>query len=206
MGLQESGSAIVAETNHPILFGAQKSVTVAPGQGVVSDAVMLNFVKSAADPLLKGRKLSVSFHIAGESGQITWHAKALTTSYLTTPGAGSKGDEIAEAAFPFSTNSRYFLDEVDMLVADNTKVIVAFGDSITDGTGTTINGDDRWPDVLTRRLHAVYGDEFAVVIQGIGGNRVAGPDEYIPDKPTPGGRAPLRALTVTSSAFRASRP
>jgi len=194
IGLQESGSAIVAETNHAILFGDQKSVTVAPGQSVVSDAVTLNFVKSAADPLLKGRKLSISFHIAGESGPITWHAKALTTSYLTAPGAGSKGGEIAETAFPFSTTSWYFLDEVDMLVDDNTRVIVAFGDSITDGTGTTINGDDRWPDVLSRRLHAVYGDEFAVVNQGIGGNRVAGPDEYTPDKPIPGGPAAVARL------------
>ena len=58
------------------------------------------------------------------------------------------------------------------------QVIVAFGDSITDGTGTTINGDDRWPDVLSRRLHAAYGDDFVVVNQGIGGNRVVGPDDY----------------------------
>jgi lysophospholipase L1-like esterase len=194
IGLQESGSAIVSGTNHGVLFGGQKSVTVAPGQSVVSDVVMLDFVKSAADPLLKGRKLSISFHIAGESGPMTWHAKALTTSYLTAPGAGSKGEDIAEAAFPFSTTSWYFLDEVDMLVADNTRVIVAFGDSITDGTGTTINGDDRWPDVLSRRLHAVWGDEFAVVNQGIGGNRVAGPDQYTPDKPIPGGPAAIARL------------
>lgn len=194
VGLQESGSAIVAATNRGALFGGQKSVTVAPGESVVSDAVTLDFVKSAADPLLRGRKISISFHIAGESGPITWHAKALTTSYLTAPKAGSKGEDIAEAAFPFSTTSWYFLDEVDMLVADTTQVIVAFGDSITDGTNTTINGDDRWPDVLSRRLHAVYGDAFAVVNQGIGGNRVAGPDEYTPDKAIPGGPAAVARL------------
>jgi lysophospholipase L1-like esterase len=194
VGLQESGSAIVAATNRGALFGGQKSVTVAPGESVVSDAVTLDFVKSAADPLLKGRKLSISFHIAGESGPITWHAKALTTSYLTAPKAGSKGEDVAEAAFPFSTTSWYFLDEVDMLVADATQVIVAFGDSITDGTNTTINGDDRWPDVLSRRLHAVYGDAFTVVNQGIGGNRVAGPDEYTPDKAIPGGPAAVARL------------
>jgi lysophospholipase L1-like esterase len=194
IGLQESGSAIVAGTNHAVLFGGKKSATVAPGTSVVSDAVTLNFVKSSADPLLKGRKLSISFHIAGESGPITWHAKALTTSYLTAPGAGSKGGGIAETAFPFSTTSWYFLDEVDMRATDNTKVIVAFGDSITDGTATTINGDDRWPDVLSRRLHARYGNEFVVVNQGIGGNRVAGPDEYTPEKPIPGGPAAVSRL------------
>jgi len=36
---------------------------------------------------LLGRKLAVSFHVVGESGPMTWHAKALTTSYLTAPSA-----------------------------------------------------------------------------------------------------------------------
>ena len=82
------------------------------------------------------------------------------------------------------------------------QVIVAFGDSITDGTGTTINGDDRWPDVLSRRLHAAYGDDFVVVNQGIGGNQVVGPGEYTPAKPI--GRRSQRARrgsTATSSSL-----
>jgi hypothetical protein len=45
VGLQESGSAILKGTNQPVLFAGQKSVTVAPGQSVVSDAVALPFVK-----------------------------------------------------------------------------------------------------------------------------------------------------------------
>ena len=194
VGLQESGSAIVAGTNRAVTFGGKASVTVAPGASVVSDPVRLGFVRSPADPLLKSRKLAVSFHVQGESGPMTWHAKALTTSYLTAPGAGAKGAEEGEGAFPYSSPSWYFLDEVDMRVGNATKVIVAFGDSITDGTGTTINGDDRWADVLSRRLHAKYGDGFAVVNQGIGGNQVAGPAEYTPAKPIPGGPSALSRL------------
>jgi lysophospholipase L1-like esterase len=113
---------------------------------------------------------------------------------VTAPGDGSKGREIAETAFPFSTTSWYFLDEVDMSVADHTKVIVAFGDSITDGTATTINGDDRWPDVLARRLHARFGNEYVVVNQGIGGNQLAGPPEYSSTKPFAGGPAAVSRL------------
>jgi len=194
LGLQESGSAIVAGTNRSVVFAGAKSVTVAPGESVVSDAVPLNFLDRGADPLLRGRKLSISFHIAGDSGPMTWHAKALTTSYLTPPQAGSRGQDVAETGFPFSTTSWYFLDEVDMRVADTTKVIVAFGDSITDGTASTINGDDRWPDVLSRRLHAKYGDACVVVNQGIGGNRVAGPDAYSAVSPVPGGPAAVSRL------------
>ena len=194
IGLQESGSAIVDGTNQAVRFDGKDSVIIPPGESIVSDPVAIGFAKNPADPLLKGRKLAVSFHVAGESGPMTWHAKALTTSYLTAPGDGSKGREIAETAFPFSTTSWYFLDEVDMNVADNSKVIVAFGDSITDGTATTINGDDRWPDVLARRLHARFGDEYVVVNQGIGGNQVAGPPDYTSAKPFAGGPSALSRL------------
>ena len=86
-----------------------------------------------------------------------------------------------------------------------TKAIVAFGDSITDGTATTINGDDRWPDVLSRRLHAAYGDAFAVVNQGIGGNQVAGAGRTTPPSRFPAGRARSAASTATSSACPAWR-
>ena len=196
VGLQESGSAIVTGTNKPIQFQGKSSVTVAPGASIVSDPVALPFVKPGDpvhDQLLKGRKLAVSFHVAGESGPMTWHAKALQTSYVSPPGSGAKGPDESDAAFPFSTASWYFLDAVDMQLAKPAKVIVTFGDSITDGTGTTINGDDRWPDVLSRRLHAVYGDDFVVVNQGIGGNQVAGPDDYAA-KPIPGGASALSRL------------
>jgi lysophospholipase L1-like esterase len=174
-----------------VTFGGQKSVTVVPGQSAVSDPVALSYAKPS-DPMLRGRKLAVSFHVAGESGPMTWHAKALQTSYLSPPGSGATGGEDGEASFPFSTASWYFLDEVDMATA-GTKAIVAFGDSITDGTGTTINGDDRWPDVLSRRLHAAYGDGFTVVNQGIGGNRVVGPDDYA-TKPISGGPGALTRI------------
>jgi lysophospholipase L1-like esterase len=76
-----------------------------------------------------------------------------------------------------------------MKVPAATRVIVAFGDSITDGTASTMNGDDRWPDVLSRRLHAVHGNKVAVVNAGIGGNQVAGPAEYSAQKPFAGGPA-----------------
>jgi len=131
--------------------------------------------------------LAVSFHVAGESGPMTWHAKAMNTSYVTPPGAGSVGQLEDESAFPFSTASWYFLDAVDMMAPADTQVIVALGDSITDGTGTTMNGDDRWADVLARRLHARYGNRVSVVNAGIGGNQVVGPPTYSPQKPFPGG-------------------
>jgi lysophospholipase L1-like esterase len=117
---------------------------------------------------------------------MTWHAKALQTSYVSAPGAGSKGQAEDEAAFPYSTASWYFLDAIDMMAPAGTPVIVAFGDSITDGTASTLNGDDRWPNVLSRRL-AAAGKSAAIINTGIGGNQVTGPAEYSPQKPFAGG-------------------
>ena len=189
LGLQSGGPALVAGTNLPVRFSGRIAVTVAPGESAWSDPIALLFVRDPNDPLLHGRKLAVSFHVSGESGPMTWHAKALQTSYVTAPGGGAHGHEEGEASFPHSTASWYFLDAVDMKAPAATRLVVAFGDSITDGTASTMNGDDRWPDVLSRRLRAEYGNRVAVVNAGIGGNQIAGPAEYSPAKPFPGGPA-----------------
>jgi lysophospholipase L1-like esterase len=187
VGLQLGGASVVTGTNRPVTFGGKDTVTIAPGSSAWSDSVALSFVGDPTAPELAARKLAVSFHIAGESGPMTWHAKALTTSYVTSPGAGSKGKDEGEAEFPYSTASWFFLDAIEMRAPQASFAIVAFGDSITDGTASTMNGDDRWPDVLSRRLHVIHGNRIAVVNAGIGGNQIAGPAEYSPQKPFPGG-------------------
>ena len=113
-GLQRSGSVIEPGSNRAVSFGGKASVTVPPGQAVWSDPVALPFVRETADPALLGRRLAVSLHVAGESGPMTWHAKALTTSYVTPPGAGAKGDSDGVLEFPFSTASWSFFDALDM--------------------------------------------------------------------------------------------
>jgi lysophospholipase L1-like esterase len=187
VGLQMSGAAVMTGTNRPVSFSGKPSLTIPPGASMWSDPVALPFVASPPPVTLAGRKLAVSLHVAGESGPMTWHAKALTTSYVTMPGAGAKGQPEDEAAFPFTTTSWYFLDALDMMAPADTRVVVAFGDSITDGTASTLNGDDRWPNALSRRLHRAYGDRISVVNAGIGGNQVIGPAEYSAQKPFSGG-------------------
>lgn len=191
-GLQWASAALVHGSNRPVTFGGKPSITVAPGGSAWSDPVALPFAKQPDD--LAGRRLAVSFHIAGDSGPMTWHAKALTTSYVSAPGAGATGALEDEKAFPYATASWFFLDAVEMMAPGGAFAIMAFGDSITDGTASTMNGDDRWPDVLSRRLKARYGNKVAVVNGGIGGNQVAGPAEYGPDKPFPGGPASSQRL------------
>jgi len=187
VGMQFGSSAVVSGTSRSVTFDGKRSVTIAPGAAAWSDPVALAFVRNPASTELWGRKLAVSFHVAGESGPMTWHAKALQTSYLTLPGAGSRGHDESESAFPVSTTAWYFLDALDMKVPAGAYAIVALGDSTTDGTNSSLNGDDRWPDVLARRLRAVLGNRVSVVNAGIGGNQVVGPKDYSPLMPYPGG-------------------
>ena len=194
VGLQATGGTISAATNQRMTFSGKPAVILPPGQSIFSDAVVLPFVARAAPALLDGRKLAVSFHAAGSTGPMTWHAKALQTSYVSGPGTGSHGAEESDAAFPFTTTSWYFLDAIDVQAPEATAAIVCFGDSITDGTGSTLNGDDRWPDLLSRRLQAAPGTRLAVVNAGIGGNRIIGPAPYDPKAPFAGGPSALDRL------------
>ena len=72
------------------------------------------------------------------------------------------------------TDHWYFIGSIDVLSeAAGAAAIVVLGDSITDGRGSTTNGDDRWPDQLKRRLQGTSAtSQVAVLNQGIGGNRL----------------------------------
>jgi lysophospholipase L1-like esterase len=194
LGLQATAGTLAKGSNRRVTFGGKRAITVAAGQSVWSDPVDLPWVKNPGAAELAGRKLAVSFHVPGPTGPMTWHAKALTTSYVSPPGSGAHSAEEGEDAFPFTTTSWYFLDAVDVMAPADTVVVCAFGDSITDGTNTTLNGDDRWPDVLSRRLHAAYGTRVSVVNEGIGGNQVLGPATYGPETPFAGGPSALSRL------------
>ena len=192
VGLQSSGGNVTAGTNRQVRFERgtdERDDSCWRECGERRDRAGLRdeSVRSAA----AGRKLVVSFHVVGSTGPMTWHAKALTTSYVTAPRAGSHGREESDAAFPFTTTSWYFLDAVDVVAAADTVVVACFGDSITDGTASTLNGDDRWPDVLSRRLHEKYGARVSVVNAGIGGNRVVSPASYSTATPVAGGPSAL---------------
>jgi lysophospholipase L1-like esterase len=192
-GVHASAGRLLPGTNRPVRFAGGNAVSVEPGRCIWSDAVDLNYLNKSSGQYTE-RKMAVSFHIVGESGPMSWHAKAMQTSYLSRPHAGSHGAEEMSDAFPFSTTSWYFLDAVDAMLPADTKVVVAFGDSITDGTNSTINGDDRWPDFFAARLRASFGSKIVVANAGIGGNQVVGPAKYDKDKPAGGGPSALERL------------
>ncbi len=191
IGVAGSGGNIVKGTNRPVPFGGAAVIMISPGGSIYSDAVDLKLPPGA---MTEGRKLAISFHVKSPTGAMTWHAKALQTSYLSGHRSGDHASDESDAAFPYTTTSWFFLDAVDVMAPAATVVVCALGDSITDGTLSTLNGDDRWPDVLSRRLHSAYGNRVSVVNAGIGGNRILTPDTYPPPQPFSGGPSALQRL------------
>jgi hypothetical protein len=132
-----SGPALVPDTTASLTFAGGRSVTVAPGQDVLSDPA--DFSVQAFD------QLAVSIHVVGDVGKPTEHYVARQTSYLTRKGAGDHTADVDGDAFIERTTSRPFVSGIEVLAPQSTGAVAALGDSITDG---------RWPDVLAHRLDA----------------------------------------------------
>lgn len=186
LGLHQGGGALVRGTR-----AGMPDQLVAAGSAAWTPAVA--WTAPPAEPqLLLGRSLAFSACVEGASGPITWHAKAMATSYLSAPGDAEAAQADSELRFPHSTTSTFFVDALDAWLPADAQAIAAFGDSLTDGTATTLNGHDRWTDVLQRELLAARRQDIAVFNAGIGGNQVCGLDPAA--GPWRGGTAAIERL------------
>ncbi|MEU1211422.1 SGNH/GDSL hydrolase family protein [Streptomyces sp. NPDC005791] len=131
-----------------VTFGGLPTVTVAAGRQVVSDPVVV--------PVAPDTDLEVAFRTPHASGPVTQHPNTHQTSYLA--------DEHAT----WSTTRWRYLTAVDVRNTTSPGAIVVLGDSLTAGSGSTTDADNRWPDVLSDRLRHTYG----IANQGIAGNRL----------------------------------
>jgi len=183
IGLQSFSGATVAGSNTSVLFSGSRSVTVAAGDQVFSDAVRVRWARAEGDgdaddrvnPALEGRNLAVSMYIPGQSGPMTFHSTALQESFLAPPNTGDHTGDDADDAFPYETSSWFFVSGVDVLAPADTRVLVGAGSSSVDGSITTPGNNDRFLNWMSRRLHAAYGQHVSVVNAGIGGDTAAIP-------------------------------
>jgi lysophospholipase L1-like esterase len=156
-----SSSAIDPATDRTLTFGGSSDVTVPPGTEFLSDA--LNY------PVAALSQLAVTFHLDEPPATQTGHPGSRATSYFV------HGDFVAAPNLPDAkhVDHWYQVSEIDVLGSPGAASIVALGDSITDGHGATVNGNDRWTDVLARRLQASANTRsIGPSNQGIGGNHL----------------------------------
>ena len=157
---QASGASIDPRTDRPLRFGGITSTTIPTGAMVVSDAVDLD-VRALSN-------LAVSVYLPGVTGPVTEHSLAVQHNYAST--AGNYVDAVNMPVLTTST-SWSLLTAVEVTADEDTRAVVTLGDSITDGYGSTVDANHRWPNILAERLHANHR-KVAVLDEGISGNRV----------------------------------
>ena len=166
VALRSTESAIVPASNRALTFSGQPSIAIAPGAITLSDPVALT-VPAQSD-------LAISLFIPGDTAAqaspLTMHAGAFQTNYVSPTGNHAAAENMPVAT---TTQAWFLLARVEVVASRETGAIVAFGDSITDGTRSTPNTNRRWPDRLAARLlEQGGGQKFGVLNLGIAGNRV----------------------------------
>jgi lysophospholipase L1-like esterase len=159
IAVRDSGTSIVPATDRALTFGGRPAVRMLPGAGVLSDPVAL-----AVPPL---HDLAVSLHLADSSRLSTRHPLALQTSYV------GHGNVAGAPRFTADTTLEIwpYLVGVDVVNPSVAGVIVALGNSITDGARSSRDANMRWPNILAARMLRAAAPH-AVVNAGISGGRV----------------------------------
>jgi lysophospholipase L1-like esterase len=146
------GAAVRPDSVRPLTFAGSVSAEVPARGEIIGDAAEL--------ALESGESVTVTLHLDAVTGPATFHAQAFAASYR---GAGDLLADTGGEAFDEVSESWYFLSGVDVS-AGRTDAVALFGDSITDGFGSTPGANRRWSDALAERTGR------PVLNAGIGGN------------------------------------
>ena len=158
----DDAGAEVPGTSRMLSFGGSSSAVIPRGSPFASDVVALDLPDLA--------RIKVELYLPTATGPCTCHLTGQDVLAVSAPG-----DHVGAAWEPVSTAGyRAFLHTVEVLSPDAEGTVVTFGDSITDGVGSTPGTNRRWPDILANRLQEA-GLEYAVANAGISGNRVLSP-------------------------------
>ena len=162
VALRLTNAAISPGTNRRLTFSGQSSIVIPAGAVALSDAVDLD-VPGARD-------LAVSVYLPGETEPATYHEQTMQTSYITGAGNFTNAADLPGAT---PTRSTYYLSAVEVLPSESIGTVVALGDSITQGAGSSLGLNHTWPDYLSARLNPNPSrPRLAVINQGIGCGRL----------------------------------
>jgi lysophospholipase L1-like esterase len=162
VALSDADGNIQPGTERQVLFSGKPTASVPAGSPYLSDAIDL--------PLTALSALSISIYVPEDTGPCTCHATGMQNALVS-----ETGDFTGKPFTPASTMQfRAFLSGVEVEVVRAGRAVVVLGDSISDGVGSTVDANQRWPDLLANRLNAKGAKGWGVVNMGISGNRVLG--------------------------------
>ena len=160
VALSRGGASINLATNRRLTFGGQVSIVIPAGAVAVSDSVELT-VSAATN-------LAVSLYLPTETEPATYHETTMQESYVTGTGNFVNAADLPGAT---ATRSTFYLTVVEVLPSESVGTLVALGDSITQGAGSTVNANQTWPELLSLRLNHSR-PRLSVINQGVGCNRL----------------------------------
>lgn len=159
--LSAAEARIDASTDKALAFSGKPDVVVPAGAEFISDPI--NY------PVATLSDLAITLHLDAPPEQQTGHPGSRTTSYL------QHGDIVSAADLPEArkVDHWYWIGSVDVKAEKDSAAIVVLGDSITDGRGSTTNGNNRWTDVLAQKIQgSPKTKRLSVLNHGIGGNHL----------------------------------
>lgn len=179
VGHRARGAALVAGSNRAVTFNGSAGAVIPAGGTISSDPTPLQ--------VFAHQDLAVSVHVSSSNVRPSQHTNAYTTSYRGADGSGDATTSDGDTPFSATTTAMWWLKAIDVQTTASPGVVVAFGDSITDGTCSTVDAHDRWVDLLSLRLGLERpGQSPAIVNEGIGGNTVTATGLTPPPDSPPG--------------------
>lgn len=163
IAVRDKGAAIVPASDRALTFSGRPTMTIPAGAAMFSDPVDLT-ISSMSD-------LAIDLYVPGNTNApspVTYFGGALQTSYVS-----ETGNHAGTPAFPVvaTTPSWFLVSRVEVMAPQSVGVVVAVGDSITAGSRSTADTNNRYPNHLAQRLLG-GPSPMAVLNAGIGGNRV----------------------------------
>jgi lysophospholipase L1-like esterase len=165
VALRDKDSSIQTASDRPLTFGGKPTFAIPANAVLYSDPVNL-MVPAMAD-------LAIDLYLPGNTdtpAPLTMHAGAFQTNYVS-----ETGNHVGAAKLPsVATVQNWFVVfRVEVQAPESAGGLIAFGDSITDGTRSTPDANHRWPDQLARRMLSGSSPlEMGVANAAIAGNRV----------------------------------
>ena len=156
-----SSSEIDEASTVSLTFDGKASVNIPAGGKVVSDPIAFH--------LGDRENVAITIHYGSASStSVSGHPGSRTTSYL-------KAGNTTDFSNATKTDHWYNILALEVEAPEEAGAVAILGNSITDGRGSTTNQQNRWPDVLSRRLLANEAThQVGVLNMGIGGNCVLG--------------------------------
>jgi lysophospholipase L1-like esterase len=146
-----------------LTFGGSGSATAYKGADVLSDPIRMD-----VPPLTE---LAVTVYLPMATGPTTYHQVSRQTSFVY---AGDRSEDPSGAGPTVTRNAFFFLAGVDVASRSADGTVVVLGDSLSDGNGSTLNANHRWPDFLANRIVNTRPDskDPGVLNEALSGNRV----------------------------------